>query len=601
MYVILLINTWAVAVTHIKVAPRWSTIDIPVVMTLVCVVRLVTWVRSIRREPTPEIAFRAMVRTSRLSGVIALAFTAWALSLFPYGDAYAQVHVAFYMAITVIGVIFCLMHLRPAAIAVALIVNGTFSVFFALTGNLVFLAIAANTALVSVTMLVILLIHYRDFTRMVDAQAENLRLANVDSLTDLPNRRAFFAALNRACASAKVNGTKVGVGVIDLDGFKPVNDLYGHALGDKLLYEVAQRLSRACASTVHVARLGGDEFSLVVPDLSDEGELLALGKRICAALRELFVLGETTIQVAGSIGFAVYSDATLDANEVFERADYALYYGKRTSRGVATLFSAKHDAEIRHDARVEQALKVANFEEELTTVFQPIVDVSSQSTIAFEALARWASPVLGQIPPVQFIPVAERMGIISTLTRTLLKKALAVATAWPSNIRLSFNLSAHDLSSSDNVQELITIINHSGFDPKNLDLEITETAYIHDLKQLQIATESLRALGCGISLDDFGTGYSSLTHLHALPLTKIKIDRSFVSKLHENPASYKIVKSLLALSRDMEIGCIIEGVETKEEMVALGTLGGLTVQGYYYSRPIKSDQVAAFLEAPNTR
>jgi diguanylate cyclase (GGDEF)-like protein len=595
MYVILMINTWAVAVTHLNVAPRWTTTYIPIAMTLVCVTRIIAWICSLRREPTPEIARRAMVRTNRLSGMIALVFTGWALSLFPYGDAYAKAHVAFYMAITVVGVIFCLMHLRSAALFVAIIVNAVFFVFFALTGNLVFLAIAANTALVSITMLIILMGHYRDFTRMVDAQAENLRLANRDSLTSLPNRRAFFALLNRACASAKADGTKIGVGVIDLDGFKPVNDLYGHALGDRLLYEVAQRLSRMCAETVHVARLGGDEFSLVVHDLSSESELLVLGEQICAMLRTPIILGEITVQIAGSIGFAVYPDMALDATDVFEHADYALYYGKRTCRGSATLFSAEHDAEIRRDLRIEQALKVANFKEELTTVFQPIIDVSSQSTIGFEALARWASPVLGHIPPALFIPVAERMGIISGLTQVLLKKALAIAACWPSHIRLSFNLSAHDLSSSNTVLDLIRIIHDSGFDPKCLDLEITETAFINDIAQLQQATESLRTIGCGISLDDFGTGYSSLTHLHALPLTKIKIDRSFVSNLHKNPASYKIVKSLLALSRDMGIGCIIEGVETKEEMAALGTLGGLTVQGYFYSKPIGSDKVAEFL------
>lgn len=557
---------------------------------------MVAWLRSMRVEPTREAALRALTRTNRLAGVIAIAFTLWALGLFPYGDAYAQAHVAFYMAITVIGVIFCLMHLRPAAVTVAIIVNGAFVVFFARSVNFVFVAIAVNTALVSATMLVILLIHYRDFTRMVDAQVENLRLANLDSLTGLPNRRAFFAHLNEVCAIAQAEGRRFALGLVDLDGFKPVNDLHGHAVGDKLLYEVGQRLSCICSDNVHLARLGGDEFSLVISHFSHEQDLLQLGERVSSALRSPVILGDITVQIAGSIGFAVYPEMAATASDLFENADYALYHGKRIHRGSVTLFSADHDAEIRRDARIEQALQLADFENELTVMFQPIVDVNNQTTTGFEALARWASPMLGAVPPAQFIPVAERTGLIGVLTRTLLRKALAAAVLWPLDIHLAFNLSAHDLSSSDSVLDLIRIINESGLDPKRLDVEITETAFIQDFAQVQTATELLRLLGCGISLDDFGTGYSSLSHLHALPLTKIKIDRSFVTDLHKNPASYKIVKSLLALSRDMGLDCIVEGVETQEEMAALRTLGGKTVQGYFYSRPMQATEVAGFLD-----
>jgi predicted signal transduction protein with EAL and GGDEF domain len=190
--------------------------------------------------------------------------------------------------------------------------------------------------------------------------------------------------------------------------------------------------------------------------------------------------------------------------------------------------------------------------------------------------------------------------MIERITKILLKKALVHALLWPSSIRLSFNLSAHDLSSPDTVLDIITEIGKSGFDPARLDLEITETAFIRDFAQVRRATETLRALGCGISLDDFGTGFSSLTHLHALPLTKIKVDRSFVADLNTNPTSYKIVKSLLALSRDMDLDCIIEGIETRDELAILKTLGGLMVQGYLYSRPIPANEVVSFLEQPLT-
>ncbi|MFK4443556.1 diguanylate cyclase (GGDEF)-like protein [Caballeronia udeis] len=600
MYVILMINTWGLAATHMHMAPWWMTIYIPVVMTVISAVRVIGWLRRSKQDATRDIALKALSRTQRLSGIIALAFTLWAFMLFPYGGAYEKAHVAFYMAITVIGVIFCLMHLRSAAFTVAFIVNGSFVIFFSLSGNLVFVAIAINTALVSAAMLAILLVHYRDFTGMVSARVENFRLANVDSLTGLANRRAFFSYLDNAYAKARSDGTRLAVGIIDLDGFKPVNDIYGHATGDKLLQTIGMRLGKVCPENYYVARLGGDEFSIVASNFGDTSELVATGELICSAIRTAAPLGDTTLRIGGSIGFAVYPDMASDTVQLFANADYALYHGKRTGRGRVTLFSVDHDAKIRSDAKIEQALHHANLEDELTVMFQPIIDVSSRSTIAFEALARWSSPTLGSVTPAQFIPVAERTGMILTITQTLLKKALAHALLWPGHIRLSFNLSAHDLSSPESVHDIIRQIERSGFNPARVDLEITETAFIRDFSQVRSATETLRSLGCGISLDDFGTGFSSLTHLHALPLTKIKVDRSFVTGLNKNPASYKIVKSLLALSRDMGLDCIVEGVETIAELAILKTLGDLTVQGYLYSRPIPADDVVSFLEQPAT-
>jgi predicted signal transduction protein with EAL and GGDEF domain len=208
---------------------------------------------------------------------------------------------------------------------------------------------------------------------------------------------------------------------------------------------------------------------------------------------------------------------------------------------------------------------------------------------------------LGQVGPGLFICVAERSGMVDRLTRTLLEKALTAAGNWPRDIRLSFNLSTKDISSSEGVMRLVSIVNQSGFDPKRIDFEITETAMMHDFAQASAAIEILKALGCGISLDDFGTGFSSLSQLHSLPLTKIKIDRSFVTDLHQRPASYKIVKSLLALSRDMSLGCIVEGVETKAEADALRMLGCSLVQGYLYSKPLSEEAALHYVKRSRTR
>ena len=604
MYFILLTNTWALALTHVTVAPVWLTIYIPISFTVMCGIRLVGWWRSRYVVPTHESASRVLKRTIWLAILLNVAFCSWSLALFPYGDSLARAHVAFYMAITVIGCIFSLMHLRPAAFVVAIITNVVFIVFFGSSGNLVFFAMAANALLVTIAMLFILLGNYRDFAQMVDAQAsmkamsnENFRLANLDSLTGLPNRRQFFTRLDEEFRLAKTLGHRLAVGVLDLDGFKPVNDIYGHAVGDKLLIAVGERLTASCGEAVHLARLGGDEFALIIKPV-DDTELLKRGAQMCAALRTIFVLTEATVQISGSVGFTVFPELACSATELFEQADYALYHSKRTSRGNPVLFSANHEAEIHRNAKIEHALLAADLQKELAVFFQPVVDARTERTLGFEALARWNNPTLGNVSPGQFIPVAERAGIVSRLTRILLEKALTACAGWPAEIRLSFNLSNHDISSSEGVVRIVGIIIKSGIDPRRIDFEITETAIMRDFEQASTAIDTLKALGCGISLDDFGTGFSSLSHLHALPLTKIKIDRSFVTQLHERPASYKIVKSLIALSRDMGLGCVVEGVETADELKALLGLGGHEVQGYYYSKPLPESEVAAFLDVP---
>lgn len=602
MYLMLLFNSWALAFTFIGIAPDALAIYCPILLTVICAVRMLIWWRTMRGELSLDKSARVLKIAARISIGIAFLFSLWSVCLFPYGDVYAQSHVAFFMAISVMCSIFCMMHLRLAAMSVAVIVNVAIIGLFGFSGHVPFVMIVLNTLCVSITMLAILVIYYRDFTYMIEARSsaralsnENLRLANLDALTNLPNRRSFFAHLDDEFIHAEATSARLALGIVDLNGFKPVNDLYGHAVGDNLLIEVGRRLQSRCHGRVHVARLGGDEFALIISDAGSNEELLVLGEQICADLLEPFVFSDVSISISGSVGLAVYPDLAKDVTSLFERADYALYNGKRTHRGHATLFSVDHDAQIHRDAKIEQAMHTADLEHELMIFFQPIIDVDNRHVIGFEALARWLSPQLGPVPPGLFISLAERNGKINMFTRILLEKALRVAASWHNNMRLSFNLSAKDISSSEGVGQLIEIIKKSGFNPKQLDLEITETAVMHDFGRARIAIDELKQLGCGISLDDFGTGFSSLSQLHALPLTKIKVDRSFVMDLHIKPASYKIVKSLLALSRDMGLGCIVEGVETEEEMQALRTMGNIHVQGYYFSPPIPENQISAFV------
>lgn len=252
MYFILLSSTWALAVTHLGLAPYWLTVGVPSMLSIGCLLKVLFWLGTRNIDLSPEQAHAALQRTNRLAGGIAIAFTLWSFALFPYGDAYTRSHVAFYMAITVISCIFCLMFVRSAAFIVTLVVNGAFITFFVSTAQPTFVAIAINILLVCAGIMSILLTNYRNFESMVVSKqrsdalnSDNFRLANLDSLTGLGNRRAFFAELEAELERARISGTRLALGVMDLDGFKPVNDLYGHSVGDRLLVEVANRLSKA--------------------------------------------------------------------------------------------------------------------------------------------------------------------------------------------------------------------------------------------------------------------------------------------------------------------------------------------------------------------
>lgn len=608
LYFILTTSTLGVAWTYAGHAPDWLAIGIPSLLCSVCGTRCVWWWRTRHTAFSDRYILSHMRLTTTLAVALTLGFTAWSLALYPYGDAYAQGQVAFCLAMTVIGCVFCLMHLKPAALAVTLFANTPFIIFFMAQPHASLRAIAFNIALVSFAMIFILLVYSRDFASLVAQRAEtrrlsddNFRIANLDSLTALANRRWFFAELDRAFQSARAHETGFAAGIIDLDGFKPVNDTYGHMTGDRVLVEAARRLKEACGEKVVLARLGGDEFGFIVADSPGESTLRRLGLVIRDSITRPYSIGATQAMLGCSIGVAIYPDSAVDPHALFERADYALYHAKRHMRGQMVLFSAEHEAQIRSHGRIEQALQNADLAAEMSMRFQPIVDVRTRRVIAFEALARWNSPVLGLVSPGDFIPVAERAGMIRPLTKVLLGKALDAARTWPDEVRISFNLSANDVCSAESVVQLIALINRSGVSPRRIDFEITETSMSYDFEQAHRAVLTLKALGVGISLDDFGTGFSSLSHVHRLPLDKLKVDRSFVTDITDNPASLKIVKSLTALCADMNLDCVIEGVETERQLQTLRELGCTLVQGYLFAKPMPAAEVLDFLGQSKAR
>jgi diguanylate cyclase (GGDEF)-like protein len=455
----------------------------------------------------------------------------------------------------------------------------------------------------------------RDFADLIEAkqtlqqqqhEAEalsdiNRSLANMDALTGLPNRRWFFDTLSEKFEQAKTSGKAVAVGVIDLDGFKPVNDLYGHSAGDKVLIEVAARLRALATPTLQVARLGGDEFGLILSGPFSSMDVLLKGKAICDSLRRPYSALGFVAQVSGSAGFSDVTGAPSKAEHLFEQADYALNYAKRSLRGQVVLFSDEHESEIRDLSIIDQNLRSADLQQELSLVYQPIFNTQTKTTLGFEALARWKNATLGDVPPMTFIRAAERSGMINEITEILLAKLLATAACWPEDIRLSFNLSVHDISSPRTVDRILGQIAGSGIDPARLDFEITETALMHDFDQARETLHRLRSVGCKIALDDFGTGHSSLSYVHQLPLDKIKVDRSFVCNIETEKTCRDVTRTIVDLCRNLELACVVEGVETIGQQTLVTQAGCTVMQGYLFSKPMLLEDTIEFLAQERRR
>ncbi|WP_033069370.1 putative bifunctional diguanylate cyclase/phosphodiesterase [Thalassospira australica] len=612
LYMLLLANAVALAYTHYGVAPDWMTVYAVFVLAVICVVRGVTWHRARFDIDDIDACIKRLRRIRVLAFLIAVIFTLWAITMFGYGDPFQRGHVAYFISITVVGCIFCLVNFPPAALLVVAIVLGTFVLFFGFSGNEVYVAIAVNMALVSLMIVQIIRSFYANFAgliqtqndlekqhdAMIDLSRQNEALALIDPLTGLSNRRAFFSILEDTVNAARETD-RFAVAMIDLDGFKPVNDVHGHPSGDELLQQAGERLRKILGSETLLARLGGDEFGVLLKGYDDSLALLELGNRLCDELNRPFVLGGVTVQVSASLGFASFPTVARSPIGLFERADFALYHAKKNARGEAVLFAAHHETLIRHDSQIEQALRKADLADELSLHYQPVFDIRSRHVNSVEALARWDSVFMGRVSPATFFPVAEKTGQVGVLTRVLFEKLLIDMESWPHQVPVSFNLSARDIVLSDTVEWLIDEIKRHKIDPGRLTFEVTETAFLRDFEAARTSIRYLREHGARIAMDDFGIGYSSLRYVHELEFDVLKVDRSFIAPLPVNERSRRIVKTVIDMCQNLGIDCVLEGIETDRQRDALTALGGHLMQGYFFARPsrdVKFEALAGSLK-----
>ncbi|WP_201404057.1 bifunctional diguanylate cyclase/phosphodiesterase [Kaistia sp. 32K] len=419
--------------------------------------------------------------------------------------------------------------------------------------------------------------------------------ARIDSLTGLINRAAFMRALDRALDAWRNGGPPVAVLLIDLDHFKTVKDTHGHAAGDDVLIETARRLSGFQEANTTVARLGGDEFALLLED--DQGGIpRRVGRRLLDTLAAPIPIPNGFARVGATIGLAVSEDRAVTSQELLHAADVALYDGKRHSRGSLRAYEAGMDEAQRDRSMLEGDLRRAMTAGEIVPYYQPLIELHGDRLIGFEVLARWQHPVRGIIPPTSFIQMAEESGRIGEMFYTLLGRACEDARNWPTDLRLSVNISPTQFAEPLMASRILSILDKAGFPPARLELEITESTLVDEVSSAREILNTLRNAGISVALDDFGTGYSSLRHLSDLPVDRLKIDRGFVASAQRNGEDWRIIRAIVQLAGTFNLATTAEGIEAPEILSTLRDMGCDIGQGYLFGRPISAEQTSLWLQ-----
>jgi diguanylate cyclase (GGDEF)-like protein len=442
-------------------------------------------------------------------------------------------------------------------------------------------------------------------------QASEARLAEearIDNLTGLPNRFAVLEYLDRELRSLPKPGmtsgkaTSTGVMFVDIDGFKSVNDTHGHAVGDVVLREIAQRLSGSIREIDFVARLGGDEFLIVISDVADTGNLITFGERMIEQVEQPYVVGEQLFGVSASVGVTVIEPGDHSMSAV-ERADAAVYQAKRRGRRRVEMFDKELQRSIEQQAELELALRQAIQHDELRIYLQPLADMTTGHAAGAEALVRWERPGVGLVPPADFIPIAERSGLIFELERWVLEAACRCIAEWTlagrgAGMRLAVNISGRHLIEGELVADLDAALAATGADPGLLEIELTESQLLDDVERASDVLAAVRSRGVKVAIDDFGTGYSSMTYLQKLPVDVVKIDRSFIATATANEFDSTIVESVVTIGRALSLDIVAEGIETFDQLAYAIEAGVTLGQGFLFARPMPVGEAESILFGP---
>jgi len=437
----------------------------------------------------------------------------------------------------------------------------------------------------------------KDITRSRESQRDAERLAQYDSLTGLSNRHRMTKRLSATLAAYRNSKRSCALLMLDLDRFKQVNDTLGHPAGDELLKQVAARLGRIVGDKGEIGRLGGDEFQIMLPDIDDRGALGELGQRLIQMISQPYSINGARAIIGTSVGIAIAPYDGLDTEELVKATDLALYAAKGGGRGQYRFYSSDLQDGAKHRRQVEEDLRDAITNSELSMHYQPLICAKTHTVQACEALMRWEHPERGSISPGVFIPVAEEIGIIKEIGDWALREVCRQAKEWPVDLRVAVNVSAIQFSHDDFAHVVKNALHYSGLSPDRLELEITESVFLGDADRSQRMFAELKDLGVRLALDDFGTGYSSLSYLRTAPFDKIKIDQSFVrGATEEGNNNAAILSAITGLAAALKMDTVAEGVEAEDELALVTARGATLIQGHIFSRAISHEELLERLE-----
>ena len=441
-----------------------------------------------------------------------------------------------------------------------------------------------------------------DITDQKRAEQELRYLANYDTLTSLPNRTLLSERLSRAIVRARRNGSRIAVLFLDLDRFKDINDSLGHAAGDRILRAAAARLQQTVGDEHTVARLGGDEFTVILENIDTAEQADQVARELIIAFDQpLDFDGRHDVSISPSIGISLYPDHAHAPTDLLKHADTAMYQAKAAGRRTFMRYTEAMDVEIRSRATLSAALRKVLDRNELTLVFQPRLSLPEQRITGVEALLRWHSAEYGDIPPSQFIRLAEESGLILEIGEWALREACVVLRGWRQqglvNLNMSVNVSALQLLRGNLPEVLARVLEETDTPAECLELELTETVIMANAEQTSNTLQAFRELGVRLAIDDFGTGYSSLAYLKRLPITTLKIDKAFIDDLAGDPDDAAITTTIIAMAHSLGLTVVAEGVETEAQMQFLRHHHCDEIQGYLLARPMDTEKCLAFLRA----
>lgn len=605
LYAILICNAAAITWSYFDPTALFQTFLIPLAMCTFGVVRAIWWwQQGDGSKFSDEAIARYIIRTCNLAILMTLSFELWCMSIYQSGDAYARGHLVFFLALTAVSTVFCLMAMRAAAMRVAASSTIAFVSYFSWVDGGQMLVPAVVFGFVGVGMMVVTYRYNQDFAELVRSQRdlknrqretemlseENRRIALTDALSGLPNRRRLLAYLESLAEQPARTLDSMAIIFIDLDGFKEINDAHGHQAGDVLIGTLSDRLRTVCLPYAKLARVGGDEFAVLidVPGATDRAIKLAkeIEENICLPV----LIDRHVLQVGASIGIASNADAMVSPQELLRRADTAMYHVKVRGKGETAIYDLAFDLGRIQRLAIEDEIGKGLANNEFDVFYQPIVDAHSGKMVGAEALIRWPRRMAGELQPNAFIEIAEATGQIHPLGLFVLENACR-SFAPLKDLQLSVNVSPAQFRDPAFEKQVEGILAQTKFPPNRLQLEITEGYLLADPARAIRAIQAFKAMGMSIALDDFGTGFTSIHYLQSYGFNHIKLDKSLLEGLGPDTRASLLITGATYLATGLDMQVIAEGVETESQAQLLRAAGCDKLQGYYFGKPMPLEQL----------